>query len=220
MEIKRMLKLQQNKSKKLTFEIEVGGIEHENLNGYFRFSLDGIEYGFPLNINKEKMSVELQALGTLVSRQIQEHEAIEARVDIIGNGYYINPWKDTMKVSNPISVQSKLVEEEEVPEVKLIVKEEVEDVPKKPVIKESKKVEKPKSTTKSKTDISNFKITKEQIFNYMEKNGTKNTTVQNLVFDAAVQSAGSPDLVKIFTEIVKQYKKKDIDKLTNVMRKK
>lgn len=215
-----MLKLQQNKSKKLTFEIEVGGIEHENLNGYFRFLLDGIEYGFPLDINKEKMSVELPALGTLVSRQIQEHEIIEARVDIIGNGYYINPWKDTMKVSNPISIQSKLVEEEEVPEVKLVVKEEEEEKPRKPVINESKKIEKPKSTTKTKSDLSSFKITKEQIFQYMEKNGTKNPAVKELVFDSAVQSAGTGDLVKIFTEIVKQYKKKDIDKLTDFMRKK
>jgi hypothetical protein len=218
-----MLKLQQNKPKKLTFEIEVGGIQHENLNGFFRFSVDGIEYGFPIDINKEKMSVELPALNAIISRPIQEHEVIEARVDITGNGYYITPWKDTFKVSNPISIQSKLVEEE-TPEVKMTITESEEEKPeiKKSTIKETKTQpkEKSKQPVKEKTDISKFKITKEQIFEYMERNGTKNPTVQNLVFDSAVHTAGSPDLVKIFTEIVKQYKKKDIDKLTHVMRKK
>lgn len=217
-----MLKLQQNKSKKLTFEIEVGGIQHENLNGFFRFNIDGIEYGFPLEINKEKMTVELPPLNTIISRQIQEHETIDARVDITGNGYYITPWKDNFKISNPISIQSKLVEEE-TPEVKLTIREADEEKPtkQKTIVKETKKEEKQvKPVTKEKTDLTKFKITKEQILEYMEKHGTKNPTVQELVYNSAVQAAASPDLVKIFTEIVKQYKKKDIDKLTNVMRKK
>lgn len=222
-----MLKLQQNKSKKLTFEIEVGGIEHDHLNGFFRFLLDGIEYGFPLDINKEKMSVELPALSTLVSRQIQEHEVIEARVDIIGNGYYINPWKDAMKVSNPISIQSKLIEEK-LPDVKMSITESEEEKKIKPAVKQIKKetkqqpvvIKENKQQTKVKTDLSNFKITKEQIFQYMEKKGTKNPQIQELVFDAAVQSSASGDLVKVFTEIVKQYKKKDIDRLAHIMRNK
>lgn len=216
-----MLKLQHNKPKKLTFEIEVGGIQHENLNGFFRFSVDGIEYGFPIEINKEKMSVELPPLSSIISRPIQEHETIEARVDITGNGYYITPWKDNFKVSNPISIQSKLVEEE-TPEVKMSITEsEEEEKPvQKTVVKESKKEEKPKKPIKEKTDLSKFKITKEQIYQYMEQHGTRNPEIQTLVYDSAVQAAGSPDLVKIFTEIVKQYKKKDIDKITNVMRKK
>jgi len=218
-----MLKLQQNKPKKLTFEIEVGGIQHEDLNGFFRFSIDGIEYGFPLDINKEKMSVELPPLNSIISRQIQEHESIDARVDITGNGYYITPWKDNLKVSNPLSIQSKLIEEE-TPEVQVTITEEEEKPTplrkQKPVIKESKTQEKPKKPVKEKVDLTKFKITKEQIYEYMEKNGTQNPTVQEIVYNQAVQSAGSPDLVKIFTEIVKQYKRKDIDKLTNIMRKK
>jgi hypothetical protein len=218
-----MLKLQPNKSKKLTFDIEIGGIQHEDLNGFFRFDIDGIEYGLPLQINKEKMTVDLPPLNTIVSRQIQEHETIDARVDITGNGYYITPWKDSFKVANPISIQSKLVQEEETPEVQVTITEE-EDKPeiiKKHAIKETKTQpkEKPKQIIKEKTDLSKFKITKKQIFEYMEKNGTRNPTVQEIVYNSAVQSAGSPDLIKIFTEVIKQYKKKDIDKLTNIMRK-
>jgi hypothetical protein len=219
-----MLKLQPNKSKKLTFDIEVGGIQHEDLSGFFRFDIDGIEYGLPLNINKEKMTVDLPPLNTIVSRQIQEHETIDARVDITANGYYISPWKDSFKVSNPISIQSKLVEEEEIPEVRMTITEEEQEQPtrkQQPIIKETKQPE--KSTPppkKEKKDLTKFRITKEQIFDYMERNGTRNPTVQEIVYNSAVQSAGSPDLIKIFTEIIKQYKKKDIDKLTNVMRKK
>jgi len=51
-------------------------------------------------------------------------------------------------------------------------------------------------------------ITKEGIYKYMERAGTKNTKIQELVYDQAVAAAGSGEPIKVLKKIVEIMKKR------------
>jgi hypothetical protein len=74
------------------------------------------------------------------------------------------------------------------------------------VMKEVKKQKKLNEKDLMKQKLKN--ITKEGIFKYMERAGTKNTKIQELVYDQAVAAAGSGEPIKVLKKIVEIMKKR------------
>ena len=42
-----MLKLNVNQEKQLTFEVQIGGVQSDQVSSHLRIEIDDVEYGFP-----------------------------------------------------------------------------------------------------------------------------------------------------------------------------
>jgi len=135
-----MIKLNINERKSLSFQIELSGIDHSQLEGSLRFIVDNVEYGFPAKIEQGLISVDIPTLANIIPRDIEEGEKLQAKLEVQGNGYYMNPWNGEFIAEIPIKIEAKIIETEtpKKPSVKVVtpkvtktkepIKESEEDV--------------------------------------------------------------------------------------------
>ena len=211
-----MLKLNINKTRNLNFEVQIGGINTDQLSGALKFKIDGIEYGFPVEIKSESIDVEIPPLRNILKREIKEGEKIKGSLELNGNGYFLNPWNDTFKIANPVTVEAKITlkdeeENSDTPSIN-IISEEKKTKNRKEIVQEkvNKKIEKmevikPKKSKKKELTLEN--MTKEHLFQFMESRGSRTKHIQELLYDNAVaqaQSAKPKDVFKVLVEILRK----------------
>jgi len=107
-----MLKLNVNQEKQLTFEVQIGGIQSDQVSSFLRIVLDEIEYGFPAKVGNESIVVDLPPLRTITARKLKEGEEVEVKLEIIADGNYLTPWKDTFTISNPLVIEAKIIDDD------------------------------------------------------------------------------------------------------------
>lgn len=107
-----MLKLDVNKEKQLTFEVQIGGVQSDKISSHLRIKIDEIEYGFPAKVGNESITVELPPLSRVVGRSLKEGEEVEVKLDIIADGNYLTPWTDSFRLSNPLVIEAKIMDSE------------------------------------------------------------------------------------------------------------
>lgn len=107
------LKIKVNERRTLQFEVQIGGIDYKELVGTLRVVVDNIEYGFPAEVRSESISVDLPALNRVVRRSLKDDELLMAKLEIIGNGFYMDPWRSEFRVVNPVKIEAKVITEEE-----------------------------------------------------------------------------------------------------------
>jgi len=115
-----MFKLNVNERKSLSFHIELSGIDHSQLEGSLKFIVDNIEYGFPVKIEQGSISVDIPALINILPRDIKEGEKLQAKLEVHGNGYFMNPWNGEFDVELPVKMEAVIVEESKEPEKPII----------------------------------------------------------------------------------------------------
>jgi hypothetical protein len=189
-----MLEINVNKKRAINFEVTLSGIEASQLTGSIRFIIDSIEYGFPVEIQQGNVIAEIPPLSNIISRTIKEGENINAKLEITGNGYYLNPWNGSFVVKNPIAVEAKITENTEIktkPKVGVKIKDST---------KPTKKVKIIEDKTKPHIFEKELPITKEMILRFMSKNGTIKKEIQNLLYENALIKVGDnpKDLLKFF----------------------
>jgi len=230
-----MLYLKPSEEKKLTFEVDINGVETSNLKGYVRFELYGAEYGFPAEIERNKITATIPPLTEVVKRNIESGTVIVVRLEMFTDKYYFSPWSGEVKFSNPMDIKAKL-KEDETPGIKTkLVTSEIEEskLSKKGSIDKEKSLESKDirgimhevltemvPTKKKKVSESTKKekeaVTKEYIRNiteagiikYIEKAGSKNKDIQRIILEQARTAAQSNDNFKILKEVVKIMQKK------------
>ena len=124
-----MLKINANAEKKLTFEVQLGGItDYENLRSYFRLVFNEVEYGFPARVTSNSISLTLPPLNKVIGSGIKEGDEAEIRLEVIADGHYLTPWSDRAKLSNPLIVEAKIRDDNFIPnpalETRLVVEED------------------------------------------------------------------------------------------------
>jgi len=107
-----MLKLNVNQEKKLTFEVQIGGVQTDQVSSYLRVVIDEIEYGFPAEVGRESITVNLPALRTVTARKLKEGEEVQVKLEIIADGNYLTPWTDVFRLSNPLVIEAKIVDDD------------------------------------------------------------------------------------------------------------
>ena len=112
------MKLKINESKILEFEMNTSGCSWKELQGFFRLTLEGIEYGFPVEFEDGIIKVEIPAFQKVLHESSREslfknkEVIVKGRLDIIANNEaYLSPWKGNIEIEIPISV--KISEEKE-----------------------------------------------------------------------------------------------------------
>jgi hypothetical protein len=139
-----MIKLNVQRSKQIKFGVEVAGVEMRDLKGAVRLIHEGIEYGFPIVIVDDTITVEIPALEKIIKEDLKDNTPIEAKLEIIADDVFSTPWADTIRVERPIKVEATLQEVEELqekikPNIKAKIVAELESRPeKKKILKEEK----------------------------------------------------------------------------------
>lgn len=105
-----MLKLNVNQEKQLNFEIQIGGVQTEQVQSHLRIEIDGIEYGFPAHVGQESITVDLPSLKSVTARKLKEGDEVSVKLDIIADGQYLTPWSDTFVLSNPLVIEAKIID--------------------------------------------------------------------------------------------------------------
>ncbi len=244
-----MIKLNVNEEKQLTFEFKMEGINPDQVTSYLRVEIDKVEYGFPATVGKETITVDLPALKNITTSRLKEGLEAEIRLDVIADGTYLTPWKDTCKISNPIVVEAKIlgnsfssspvitpkitktgksgdkkqgvmVEKQEVVEkpqlnedaiVERILSKLTQRMPS--IIKEqkstpNKNLQEKKIVEKKIKPVDIRNITKEGVYDYMKRAGTKSEQIQNIIYEQAQVAAKSDKPVEILKQVVKILKRK------------
>jgi len=293
-----MLRLNVNQEKQLTFEVQIGGVPYDQVSSHFRIIMDDVEYGFPAKVGSESISVDLPPLNKVIAKKIREGDEVDVKLEIVADGYYLTPWQDKIKLSNPLVVEAKIKDdgfvanpalktrlvsedggarqrvtvterdddekEEEMEEKgthkmtedeiadkvfdklssklsELLDKQSVKEQDEEEEVEEGcpsdggkKKVKESKTTSKKKDnlveqmlqdtlqrlDISpkskkkvtleylKKNLTQEDVFKYMEKAGTKNPKIQEIIYEQASLSAKKDTPFEILRQVVKMMKNK------------
>lgn len=107
-----MLKLNVNQEKELTFEVQIGGVQTEQVTSHLRIVIDDVEYGFPAEVGREAISVHLPPLRSVTARKLKEGEEVQVKLEIVADGNYLTPWQDTFRLSNPLVIEAKIVDDD------------------------------------------------------------------------------------------------------------
>ena len=221
-----MLTLNINEQRSVDFEVQLSGINPDQLSGALRFKINNIEYGFPAEFKNESIIVNIPPLNNVVIDKLREGTTLKAALEINGNGFYLCPWEGEIKISNPIKMEATIrnVEVDESPKIsvsKLVTEDKsgiteefldqsIEDKLSEVYNKREKTskpvIDKPKSKQKEVHLLEN--VTKEQIYQFMAYRGTKNERVQNVIYEQAENNAKNDDLKEVFKEVYKSLKRK------------
>jgi hypothetical protein len=201
-----MLDINVRDIRQLNFEMEISGISPNQLEGRLRFVIDNIEYGIPAKITSSEIQVEIPPLKRIVQRELSEGEVFSARLDVYGDNHYMKPWEGEFKVKNPVIVEAKIKDSSdgEQPQIKLKVSESGGKKAKEKLNEMKETVKKPQKTKKFK-DIDDFKkkLTREDVFKWMEKTGTRTPQIQEMLYEQAARQSQSTKPYKIMMEIQK-----------------
>jgi hypothetical protein len=229
-----MLKINVSEEKNIDFEFELSGLSPYQIETRFRVMIDNIEYGFPAEVRTESIRVSIPPLKRMIIRDFKEGETFSARLEVNGDGHFLTPWEDHIKVHNPIKMEAKLNENEkqedkDPPEIKVRVSEKANKKPRggdvvtdnlkkavkektEKVLKETKKVtEQNKNLTKPKPKMSfdEFKnMKKEDIMKYISRRATKNEQIQEMIYNQAVTAAGTGVPYKVFPKVMEILRRK------------
>jgi len=106
------MKIKLDESRVLEFKIDTSsGVALEDLQGYLRFNVAGIEYGFPAIVEGDLFKVEVPAFKNVVNSKLTESLSknkeliVKGRLDVIANkNAYVVPWQGDVDIEIPITM--------------------------------------------------------------------------------------------------------------------
>ena len=206
-----MLTLNINESRTLEFEVQLSGINPDQLKGSLRFEVNNVEYGFPAEFKNETVMVNIPPLNSIISDKLSEGTKLRASLEANGNGYLLTPWSGEFVVSSPVKMEAKIMDIKEEPKVDVkLVSDDIDRLVEEQLIKNSKPPEVKKTKTIPPKISKKYleEITKDQIFQFMSYMGTKTERIQTLLYEQAEQTSKTDDLKDIFKEVYKALKRK------------
>lgn len=212
-----MLDININDSRDLNFEIELSGIGVAQLEGRLRMVIDNIEYGVPAQIMEKSIDIVIPPLKNLIQRELKEGEVFSAKLEVQGDGNYLNPWAGEFQVRNPVALEAKIVEttKDNKPAISVSISESKDIKTSRKTIAKKKvqnKINEMKTKTsgakrfKNKDDFKN-NVTKEDVISWLNKKGTKNKQIQEILYEQAISEGGSGKPYKVLMQLTKVIKK-------------
>ena len=105
------MRLKINESKTLEFEMDTSGCSWKELDGYFRLTLENVEYGFPAKVEEGMVKIDIPVFKDILNEGVKsslyKHRevTVKARLDLIANNEaYISPWQGEIDIEIPVSV--------------------------------------------------------------------------------------------------------------------
>jgi hypothetical protein len=106
------MRLKINESKTLEFEMDTSGCSWKELDGYFRLTLENVEYGFPAKVEEGMIKIDIPVFSDILNEGVKsslyKHRevTVKARLDLIANNEaYVSPWQGEIDIEIPVSVK-------------------------------------------------------------------------------------------------------------------
>lgn len=221
-----MLYLNPNKEKVLTFEVELSGASSSEINGFVRFFIsEDVQLGFPVVVTDNQIQAVIAPLKGLVKKPVKNGTIFEAQLDLYTEEKdYFSPWNGEIEVKMPVVIEAKIADEKksinEGGGVKVkSVSEGKSDKKKEQIVEERLTKYRDVKTTnvkpkKAKKDPSVADLKKQVneafIYKYIEKVGTKDKRIQDIIYEQATGEAASGDQWKVFKKVVDIMGKKKV----------
>lgn len=137
-----MLNFELNKEKELSFELDIEGIDSNEIEPYFRIFNENINFGFKGKFENGNISFNIPPLNELFKNNLKE--SYPAKLEIIGaKKYYFLPWQDDIFIKKEPSISNiSLKENKEEEKTKISITS----------IKENNKIKKKKIEEKRKEE--------------------------------------------------------------------
>lgn len=103
-----MININIDESKRLRFKISLSGVHPQDLTGSMKIIKENIEYGFPIKIDNGDVIVDIGPLSKIYGSKIKDGSIFESKLEIIAGDNYLVPWKDEIKINNPIKIEAKV----------------------------------------------------------------------------------------------------------------
>ena len=103
-----MLKINVNQEKQLTFEVQIGGVQTDQVTSQFKITIGEIAYTFPAKVGRDEITVDLPPLHKVIGTKIKEGDEADVQLEIIADGHYLTPWCDRAVLSNPLVLEVKI----------------------------------------------------------------------------------------------------------------
>jgi len=190
-----MLKLNTDEEKSFQFDINIQGIDYKELQGTLKFITDDVEYGFPIKILSDHISVSVPPLDNVAKFGVLHGKEVDCRLDVFGNGFYLSPWSGRFKLQEPVRMEARMTLVDDMQTV-----DEKEELPVKKTIAATLKEESIDEGHEIDDDIDDDEDTE------VEMKPEKNPATENKGFSKA-------QLVEALEEVLsKKRKKKQITK--------
>ncbi len=109
-----------DETKKISFDINVQGAQYDDINGALRIKMNGIEFGFPVEVSEGTVSVTIPPLNELL-KNLDDGDVYKAKLEMVVADQYIVPWEDDITIEKPVSIDAKVKVEESVKEKKVSI---------------------------------------------------------------------------------------------------
>lgn len=149
-----MIDLKVNERKKFNFQLEISGVQAVDLKGSMKLIIDGVGYGFPVELVDGSVVAEIPALEKITKATLTEGQSLPVSLEIIANDTLIVPWKDSFTVRKPVKVEATIVDMKDIlDEINIKPKITITNIKEEVVNKKEKKIEekikvKPKKKSK------------------------------------------------------------------------
>jgi len=229
----KSIEVDSHRGKSIEFDIEVEGLDYNEIHGKFRVMNGEIEYGFPTVFTENhKIEVIIPPLHNII--RDNKKKSLKAKLEICTDCHYFVPWEGTIKLTESAAVKVELkksskpkvkvkteMKDTEVKEdMEVIVDDPEEEVtlPKPEEEKKSKKKEKETDSIEegSRKDayLNMLKnIDEKGIRKYMRNAGTSNEKVQSIILEQAENICRDPEnkfeLLRSVVKVMKRIKKGD-----------
>lgn len=206
-----MLYLNPNKEKVLTFEVELSGASADEITGFVRFIVEGVEIGFPAEVRSGEIRSVITPLKNFLRKPLKNGAVFEAQLDLYTEDQeYFSPWRGEIEVKMPVRIEAKLSEDDsrrssrfgaKVKSVKETGEKLYTSKPRggRRPITEYKEIQPKKRVTQEVME----NMSQEQVFKIMEKLGTTNPRIKELLYDQAASKAKTGKPADVLKEIVK-----------------
>lgn len=114
-----MIELEINKTKKISFQLEISGAQSSDLKGSMKIITEKVEYGFPIKISNGEVIVEIPPLNKISKIDLIDGQSFPAKLEIIADNNLITPWEDSFIIRTPFEIKAKVIDEKEKPIIKI-----------------------------------------------------------------------------------------------------
>jgi len=106
-----MLKFEIDRTKSISFDTIIEGIDTSALSYHFRIKVGDIEYGFEGILKEDKIVFDIPPLNK-VSKGVKEGKKYPAKLDIVSDKHYIPSWQGYVALEFEPKIVTKIAGEE------------------------------------------------------------------------------------------------------------
>jgi hypothetical protein len=207
-----MLYLNPNKEKVLTFEVELSGASASEITGRVRFEVGGVEIGFPAEVREGEIRSVITPLKNFLKNPLRNGEVFEAQLDLYTEDQeYFSPWRGEIEVKMPVRIEAKLSEDDGRgsskfgAKVKTVKESGLKPRPSKPrggrqpINEYRRRTPQKRQVTKEMME----NMSQEQVFKIMEKLGTTNPRIKEILYEQAAAKSKSGKPADVLKEVIK-----------------